>query len=317
MSGTLRTSESPTKTELQLLHKTTVDPNQIDQLGHMNVRFYLAHTLAGARELLKRIGLPGPTDSDGPTRTQFTDLYTRHYHEQLEGASLEVWGGVLEVRDAEIRLYFELRNPDRGELAATFAFRGRHEDVKSGGLVDIGDEIALAAERASVDWPKHGQPRSLDLNRTPPAQSLSKLKSMGLGNRPMHVVKESACDAHGVYRVDAFQDLVWASDGINNEEDWLRTLENGDRMAFATMESRFTLHELPRVGARVQSYWATVGIVGKSSRETFWVFDLDREALLATASFADVAFNVTTRRAIEIPDFERVRLEKSFHPELA
>ena len=83
------------------------------------------------------------------------------------------------------------------------------------------------------------------------------------------------------------------------------------------MESRCTLHELPRAGTRVRSYCATVGVNRKAQHERFWVYDVDQEVLLCTASFVDVAFNINTRRAIEIPEFERSRLDEHFHPELA
>ena len=37
--------------------------------------------------------------------------FTRHYHEQLEGAELAVVGGVIEARPTGLRFYHELTNP--------------------------------------------------------------------------------------------------------------------------------------------------------------------------------------------------------------
>ena len=55
----------------------------------------------------------------------------------------------------------------------------------------------------------------------------------------------------------------------------------------------------------------------KAQHERHWVYDLDRNILLCTASFVDVAFNITTRRAIEIPELEKTRINNYFHPGLA
>ena len=82
------------------------------------------------------------------------------------------------------------------------------------------------------------------------------------------------------------------------------------------MESRGSIVERPRVGTRVQSYGAEVELGRKTRHERYWVYDIDRGALLCTASIVNVAFDIGARRAIEIPDFEREYLEKRFHPDL-
>ncbi len=314
MSSSLQGSESSVVADLRLLHSTSVEADQIDQLGHMNVRFYGVHALAGARVLAADIGLSG---TGGATRIAFTDLYTRHYREQLEGALLEVWGGVLDVRDPGIRMYFELRNPARDELAATFVFTLHQQEGSHQTPVPLTEAVTDAAMRARVAWPEYGQPRSVDLDVAPREFSLADLQALNLPERPVREITEKDCDAAGEYRVESFQDLVWGSEGISEDNDWLRTLENGERMGWATMESRCTLIELPRAGARVQSFCATIGVTRKAQHERFWVFDLDREVLLCSAEFVDVAFNINTRRAIEIPDFERTRIDEHLHPELA
>ena len=42
---------------MDVLHKTEVTPDQIDHLGHMNVRYYIAHARTGAEALLASIVL--------------------------------------------------------------------------------------------------------------------------------------------------------------------------------------------------------------------------------------------------------------------
>ena len=82
------------------------------------------------------------------------------------------------------------------------------------------------------------------------------------------------------------------------------------------LESRGLLHALPRVGARIQSFGAEVGLGEKTSYQHHWVYDLETEAIVCTSSIVNLAFDVTHRRAIAIPDFVRVTLEGRYHPDL-
>jgi len=316
MSGTTQETNSTATAELQLLYTTTVGPEQIDALGHMNVRFYGVHALAGARVLHERLGLPGSAGEGNATHTTFIDLYTRHYFEQLEGAPLEVWGGVLEISETEIRMYYELRNPVLENFGATFVFTAQLQDGATHSATPLTPEIIDAAQAAAIDWPEHGQPRSIDLNSTPKDLTLDDVQGLNIQNRDERLIEDRHCDSTGVYNINSFQDLIWGSEGISDEEDWLRTLGNGDRMGFATMESRCSLVKLPSAGTRVQSFRATIDMTKKVQHEIFWVFDLDTGDLICTASFVDVAFNISTRKAIEIPDFEVKRIMEHYHPEL-
>ena len=71
---------------LAVTHHSTVTEEQIDHLGHMNVRFYGVNAAAGTRALLAELGV-------GRRRAQVVDLYTRHRREQLLGAELVVRSG--------------------------------------------------------------------------------------------------------------------------------------------------------------------------------------------------------------------------------
>ena len=97
---------------MDVLHNTEVTPDQIDHLGHMNVRFYGAHARTGADRLLASFGL---MSDEGP-RAVGRDIYVRHHREQLVGAPLEVRGGVLDAserRDPPLRGAARTRTPER------------------------------------------------------------------------------------------------------------------------------------------------------------------------------------------------------------
>jgi hypothetical protein len=75
--------------ELLTTHESTVTPDQIDHLGHMNVRFYAVNAQAGTQALLATI----PGWGDRPHIVH--DVYTRHHREQLLGTPLAVRSAVV------------------------------------------------------------------------------------------------------------------------------------------------------------------------------------------------------------------------------
>src|SRR5581483_3903345 len=102
---------------LAVTHTSSVTDDQIDHLGHMNVRFYGVNAHAATEAVLA--GLDGWPS--GPHLVH--DAYTRHHREQLLGTSLLVRSAVLAADAHEVRIHHELV-PDNAEaLAATFVHR--------------------------------------------------------------------------------------------------------------------------------------------------------------------------------------------------
>jgi len=71
-------------------HSSTVTPDQIDHLGHMNVRYYAVNACAATESLF----------GDGT----IYDVYTRHHREQLLGTVLAVRSGILSIDEGSTRL---------------------------------------------------------------------------------------------------------------------------------------------------------------------------------------------------------------------
>lgn len=300
----------------QCLHMSVVAPEHIDRMGHMNVRIYGLYGLTGARELGDRLGL-GDSRQRGPV-IAFTDLYTRHYREQFAGARLEVWGGVLEVDREGLRVYSELVNPERGELAATFVHMMQLQDRRTHAPIPFAPEVVERIEDAVVPWPEHGRSRSVDLALRPPPLTLAEARARGLDWLKPRVIGEDECDANGFYKTESFLELVWSGERIRKPktENWLRDLGGGRMMGWATMESRGSLADAPRAGMHIQSFCAVVELGRTSQHERYWVYDVDRESLLCTASEVSVAFDIGERKAIKIPARQQSRLKRMLQPDL-
>jgi len=301
---------------VDVLLKTQVTPDQIDHLGHMNVRFYSAHARTGAESLLASIGLA----SDERIALVGRDVYVRHHREQLVGAQLEVRGGVLDASPDRIRLYEELLNPEADEVAAAFVLSFDLVDLSSQQRVAIEGKVVEAARDLVVVLPDHGRPRSIDLDEDPTAQppSLDLLRERGLAIRQVRVIDDTLeADDEGVVSSAWLGELVWGGEPAPGADFRpLEPLPDGGSMGFATMETRAAWARPARRGDRIQSFGAELDIHSKTMLSRFWLYDVDGAELIAVFTVVNVAFDISARRAIVIPDVVRDRITRRYHPDL-
>jgi acyl-CoA thioester hydrolase len=298
--------------DLVTTHTSTVTEEQIDHLGHMNVRFYAVNAHAATRQVLA--DLPG---WDG--RDHFAhDVYTRHLKEQLLGARLAVRSAILDSTSGALRIHHELVNRDTDELAATFVHGISPLDDDGRRLPLSAEVLAVAADRA-IPHPAHAATRTISLSSDLMAHTptLDVVRERRLAMRKERLVTDQECDESGAYRVELAPMLTWAGEPIDGQDEPLHLLADGTRMGWASMETRVQMGELPRVGDRVQAFGAAVGVHDKVMHRVHWTFDVDTGALLTAFESVSLAFDIGNRRPMSIPDAFRERVSGTIHPDLA
>ncbi len=306
------------KTPLLDLHEATVGPDEIDHLGHMNVRFYAEKALYASRVLAERIGLPAAGGPGAGAVFELRESFTRHYREQMKGAHLVVRGGVLDVRSDGVRFYHELLNPAREERAATFVHEMGLCDSVSRAPRPLPESVAIEASRCLVDWPEHGRPRTIDLDREPRQLGLEEARKRGIAMREVRVLGADECTEDGFFPAVRYAELVWGGTPVPARDEWtpLQKLPDGTPFGWAILENRGILRRLPRAGDCVQSFGVEVSVGRKTSYRHSWVFDVDRGDVLCMNSTVDIAFDIERRRSIEIPETSRTRLTARCQPDL-
>lgn len=286
---------------LRTSHTSSVTEDQIDHLGHMNVRFYAVNAHAGTRSVLADLGWSG--------RHFVGDTYTRHHREQLLGTGLEVRSGVLSADADRIRLHHELRAVDSDELAATFV-HGVVPRGDDGTPTRWPDAVVAAASAELIPLPDHAATRtiSLDADLLGASPSLALVQERGLAMRKPRSVLPEECDADGRYRTDMAAMLTWGGEPLEDEKDEiLHETAEGVLMGWASMETRIQIARLPMPGDRVQSFVATVAVHDKVTHRVNWAFDLDRGDLLTAFESVSMAFDIRGRRPMSIPEGYRQR----------
>ena len=300
---------------LVVTHTSSVTEDQIDHLGHMNVRFYSSNAHAGAVALLAGL--------DGWPRARHLvhDAYTRYRREQLLGTPLLVRSAVLGASVDGLRLHHELVPANAEELAATFVHRVSPID-EDGVRLPVPDAALEAARVRTIEPLSYASPRTVDLGHDPLATAppLEVVRDRGLALRKERSIDADECDDLGRYRPEASMMLLWGGEPPDGLEGWvpeLREGPGGELMGWALMETRVQLDRLPAVGTRIQSFGATIAIHERATHRVHWCYDLDRGAVLCAFEAVDVAFDTRARRTMVIPDEIRRRHEALLHPDLA
>lgn len=285
---------------LVISHQSRVEADHIDDLGHMNVRYYGMNAHEATLTMCDQLGIGDRC---------ILSTYTRHHHEQLEGAELEVRSAVAIETGPGLWLYHELRNRATNDLAATFVHELDHPGLDG------------HAEVPAVSLPDYGWPRTLrlDSNGLTSAPPMSQLVAGGhAARRPRAVDRE---DTRGSDTVAPWlaKNLIWGGEHVEaGDSDWIRTLPRGERYAFVVMETRMWIRKEPiTVGTPIQSFRARLEVGTKIEREIAWVYDSSTAEPLAAIESVELCFSMDHRRSMAIPAHDRAEREADLHPELA
>ena len=300
---------------LALTHTSSVTEDQIDHLGHMNVRFYGVNAHAATDVVLSTLdGWPA-----GPHLVH--DAYTRHHREQLVGTPLLVRSAMLGADADGLRIHHELVPANAEALAATFVHRVSPIDER-GERLPVPDASVEAACATFVEPLPYAAPRSVDLgcDALATAPPLELVRERGLEVRMPRTITADECDERGRHRPEATMMLLWGGEAPDHVEGWGPNLHegpDGELMGWALMETRVQLARLPRIGTRIQSFGATVALHERATHRMHWCYDLDRGDLLCVFEAVDVAFDTRGRRSMVIPESIRLRQASVLHPDLA
>tara|TARA_R110002110_G_scaffold165930_18_gene366376 strand:+ start:6612 stop:7532 length:921 start_codon:yes stop_codon:yes gene_type:complete len=289
--------------------RSSVQTWECDQMGHMNVQFYVEKAGDGLAGLALALGLGPRTVRRESARLFVRDHHVRFLREQRPGAPFFLRAGILDVRDFGLRVYEEMVNTSSGEPAATFIAEVEWLDEETHELKPLPAKVKAAAKNLVTDLPLHGSPRGLEIYDPRPAPKLTDADGMGMVPTWQGEIGIAQCDGQGFLTVRHFMGIV--SDGIPN---LLAQTNGADRsrtptVGGAALEYRFVYRRYPRAGDVLTLRSGLKQVGQKTYTWCHWLFDLESGEAVATAEAVAIALDLTTRRAIPIPDEMRVNLD--------
>ena len=316
-------------TELRVLHESTVQPEEIDALGHMNVRYYMTRVDQANRSMLAEMGI----QEEPGKAIRRLDTYTRFHREQFAGATLHTLGGLIAVAGSdesrEANGYFEIRNPDNNQVAASFILRSCLIDVSSQQVLDItANSVNNDTSEYRVLVPEHGMPRSLSLN-DPARISLEELEAVVgddptpgmMSGRRKNVVHADDCDSDGRLReeVDLMFVLHRPTTGDENELGGPPVMRDseGRRYSWAMIETRSVVWHRPMEGEIVLSIGADIANGEKWRQSRRWMFAEKTGLLLGISDSVGLCIDLDARRSIPMPFDVIEAIERTSLPQFA
>lgn len=281
-----------------VIGRGSVQQEECDVMGHMNVRHYVARACDALHWLLHEAGLP-------PSAGGYTlrDQHIRFLRELAPGAPFTLFGGVLEQRGKLLRTLIEIRHSATGEPAATLVSdiepEGRPHDI----------------EALRVSLPDHAAPRGLSFDPPRPLPDRNTALAMGLVEGHRGIVRLEDCDAAGVMRPEGLIARVW--DGIPNLRNGGREVGvKSEKIGGAALEYRLFHLKPLRVGQLVTVVSGLRALGSKTTTWTHLMHDGTTGEAVAAAEAVGVALDLVARRAVALSPERHAALSAMLIPGL-
>lgn len=281
---------------------------ECDQMGHLNVGFYVAKSMEALAGLAAELGMPGAFAASAEATLVVREQHIRFIKEARPGAPLTITGGVIEMGEADARLMLLMRH-HTGELAASFQTLAVHATARDGRAFPWPDRIRARAEALKVEVPQNAAPRSIGLAPVKTQASLARADELGLARTGLRVIDAQDCDAFGRMRTEVFMHRL--SDGIPHFFTGRRpgAGEPERKVGGAALEYRLIHHAWPRPGDRLALRSGSAGGDARFRRLVHWLLDPDTGRLWGSAEAIAVSFDLETRKLITLSDEEFARVE--------
>lgn len=275
-----------------------------DEMGHMNVRFYVTRAMEGLAGLAAQMGLPHAFAPHANATLVVREHHIRFLKEAHAGAPLHMLGGVIEIGDTEARLLQLLVHTATGELAATFQTTVAHVTPREGEPFAWSRIVRERGEALKVEVPEQARARSVDLSPVAPQASLDRADALGLTRIGLGVLGPGQCDAFG--RMAAEQFIGRVSDGVGAFIAPLRDIVArgaglpAEQAGGAVLEYRVVYGAWPRLGDRLEIRSGLIAAEGRVLRCAHWLLDPTTGAAWASSTVSAATFDLAARKTVAI-----------------
>ena len=283
---------------------------ECDEMGHLNVRFYVARAMEGLVGIAAAMGLPDAFRANAGATLLVKDQHIRFLREARPRAALHMVAGVLEIGESDARVLQLLIHSATGEIAASFQSVVVHATARDGRAFAWSAKTRALAASFFIDAPEKSRPRSLDLNPVGELASLAEANRLGLVRLASGAVSSADCDVFGRAETGFFIGRV--SDGVPAFAASMRAPESSVRagnIGGAVLEYRLVYRAYPKAGDRFEIRSGLASVDSRTQRIVHWMLDPATGHAWGSAEAVAVALDLDARKIIETSEQDRARLE--------
>jgi acyl-CoA thioester hydrolase len=277
---------------------------ECDEMGHLNVRFWVAKSFEGVAGLAAQLGMPRAFTAGAESTLVVREQHIRFLREARAGAGLIMTGGVVEMRETDARLLLVIRHLS-GEPAATFQVVVSHVTTADLRPFAWPSRIREAADALKVEIPAFAAARGLDLAPVVPMASHAKAMELNLTRIGMGVIAPAECDVFGRMRGEMFIGRV--SDGVNRLFGETRPGpeplpgEAPKNIGGAVLEYRVLHLDWPKAGDSIELRSGFAGVDARTRRVLHWMVDPVSGRPWCSAEAVVISFDLDARKVVDIP----------------
>ena len=290
---------------------------ECDEMGHMNVRFYVSRAMEGLVGFAAAMGLEGAFRASADATLVVKDHHVRFLREARASAPLHMVAGLVDFGECEARL-LQLLIHGNGELAASFQTLVAHTTARDGRPFPWSERTRGLAEDLRIDIPQRAAPRSLGLEPSAGGANLARAEAMGLITLSTGAFGAQDCDVFGRVRPELFIGRV--SDGVPGLAAAFggraAGAERPERVGGAVLEYRLAYHAWPRAGDRFEVRSGLAGFDDRAQRVAHWILDPASGEPWVTSEAIAIALDLDARKIIPIGDEDKARLATHVTPGL-
>lgn len=286
------------------VYRGSINTWECDEMGHMNVRFYVAKMMEGLAEFAHAAGIRQAFRAGGPATLRPRDQHIRFMREAKPGEPLVMSACVLEVSDSSVLLYQQTDHMS-GEPSAAYRTWVDHIDVSTGLVFPWSKATRARLEALKGEAPAACAPRSLDLGVAPrAAATMADADAVSAPVIGRGVVLPGQCDLNGVMLPEFFigrvSDLIghllrpWRAQLAKQAEARGETV----RMGGAVLEYRLAYRRWPRAGDRFVVRSGRGFQKEKTHSFVHWIIDPDSGEAWCRSEAVAIALNLDTRKII-------------------
>jgi acyl-CoA thioester hydrolase len=290
---------------------------ECDQMGHMNVRFYIARAMESLTELAARLGLPGAFRARAEATLIVRDHHVRFLREARAGDPLVMRAGVVDMDDEHVRILQLLFHARSGELAATFQTLAVHATARERRPFPWPGRVREAAQSLTIEIPPRAEPRSLTLQPPSGAAGLAEAERMGLFRLASGAFGAQDCDAFG--RVEAQHIIGRIADGVPSLAGLLGRLDGprATNRGGAVLEYRLAYADWPCAGDRYVVRSGLIGFDERAQHLAHWMLDPESGEPWATTEAVAVSLDLEARKIVPLDADARARMAERITPGLS
>lgn len=279
---------------------------ECDEMGHLNVRFWVAKAMEALAGLTRLMGMPDAFARGGGATLVIHDLHMRFLREARAGACLWASGGIVALGEADADILVVLRHAD-GAPAATFRIRAGHATASDLRPFPWPARIRTACAALATEVPDFAAPRSIDLSPLQETRaSLGFAEAHGMTRIGLGTVRADELDVFGRMRPEMFIGRV--SDGVGRLFGPTRpgpdaaSGETPLRIGGAVLEYRVIHHGWPVAGEHVEVRSGFADCTARTRRVFHWMLDPVSGKPWASAEAVVISFDLDARKVVDISE---------------